>query len=151
MKHTSLPLHKLISCVHQPCRTWTFHIVQPPQHRGDKGHRDKERRKKILRLLPWHAGSLLIVPPGTPTISKDPACQGRRRKRCRFNSWVRKIPWRRAQQPTPVFLPGECHGQRSLVGYSLYGCKVKHDRSGLAQHGTRSHGTPITSLALVTL
>ena len=30
-----------------------------------------------------------------------------------FNSWVRKIPWRRAWQPTPVFLPGESHGQRS--------------------------------------
>ena len=30
--------------------------------------------------------------------------------------WVRKIPWRRAWQPTPVFLPGESHGQRSLVG-----------------------------------
>ena len=32
--------------------------------------------------------------------------------------WVGKIPWRRAWQPTPVFLPGESHGQRSLVGYS---------------------------------
>ena len=32
--------------------------------------------------------------------------------------WVRKIPWRRAWQPTPVFLPGEFHGQRSLVGCS---------------------------------
>ena len=31
--------------------------------------------------------------------------------------WVRKIPWRREWQSTPVFLPGECHGQRSLVGY----------------------------------
>ena len=31
--------------------------------------------------------------------------------------WVGKIPWRRAWQPTPVFLPGESHGQRSLVGY----------------------------------
>ena len=30
-----------------------------------------------------------------------------------------KIPWRRAWQPTPVFLPGESHGQRSLAGYSL--------------------------------
>ena len=38
-------------------------------------------------------------------------------------SWVRKIPWRRAQQPTPVFLPGEPHGQRSLVGYSPWGRK----------------------------
>ena len=35
-----------------------------------------------------------------------------------FNPWVRKIPQRRAWQPTPVFLPGESHGQRSLVGYS---------------------------------
>ena len=36
----------------------------------------------------------------------------------RFSPWVRKIPWRRAWQPTPVFLPGESHGQRSLAGYS---------------------------------
>ena len=39
-------------------------------------------------------------------------------KRCGFDPWVRKIPWRRAWQPTPVFLPGESRGQRSLVGYS---------------------------------
>ena len=36
----------------------------------------------------------------------------------RFNPWVGKIPWRRAWQPTPIFLPGESHGQRSLAGYS---------------------------------
>ena len=35
-----------------------------------------------------------------------------------FDLWVGKIPWRRARQPTPVFLPGESHGQRSLVSYS---------------------------------
>ena len=35
-----------------------------------------------------------------------------------LDPWVGKIPWRRAQQPTPVFLPGESHGHRSLVGYS---------------------------------
>ena len=39
------------------------------------------------------------------------------------HAWVRKIPWRRAWQPTPVFLPGESHRQRSLVGYSPWGCK----------------------------
>ena len=37
-------------------------------------------------------------------------------------SWVGKIPWRREQLPTPVFLPGESHGQRSLAGYSPWGC-----------------------------
>ena len=40
-----------------------------------------------------------------------------------FDPWVRKIPWRRRWQPTPVFLPGKSHGQRSLVGYSPWGCK----------------------------
>ena len=35
----------------------------------------------------------------------------------RFNPWLRKIPWRRAWQPTPVLLPGESHGQESLAGY----------------------------------
>ena len=37
-----------------------------------------------------------------------------------FNPWVRKIPWRRGWQPTPVFLPGESHGQKSLVGYTVH-------------------------------
>ena len=49
---------------------------------------------------------------------KEPACQCRRLKRHRFNPWAWKIPWNRAQQHTPVFLPGECHGQRSLAVYS---------------------------------
>ena len=40
------------------------------------------------------------------------------KQRHRFNPWVRKTPWRKKWHPTPVFLPGESHGQRSLVGYS---------------------------------
>ena len=40
-----------------------------------------------------------------------------------FNPWVRKIPWGREWQPTPVVLPGEFHGQRSLVGFSPLGHK----------------------------
>ena len=54
------------------------------------------------------------------SVSKESACQ------CRtpgFKSWVRKIPWRRKWQPTPVLLPGKSHGQRSLVGYSPWGRK----------------------------
>ena len=50
--------------------------------------------------------------------SEEPTCQYRRHKRCQFDPWVGKIPWSRAWQPTPVFLPGEPHGQRSLAGYS---------------------------------
>ena len=40
-----------------------------------------------------------------------------------FDPWVEKIPWRRKWQPTPVFLPGESHGWRSLMDYSPRGCK----------------------------
>ena len=47
---------------------------------------------------------------------------GRRHRRCRFDPWIGKIPWR-WKQPIPVFLPGKFHGQRSLVGYSPWGCK----------------------------
>ena len=49
---------------------------------------------------------------------KEPTCQCRRHERCRFNPWFRKIPWRRAWHPTPVFWPAESHGQGSLEGYS---------------------------------
>ena len=50
-------------------------------------------------------------------VVKKPACECRRHKRLRFDPWVMKIPWRRAWQPTPVFLSREPHGQRSLAGY----------------------------------
>jgi len=58
---------------------------------------------------------------------KESACQCRRHERCRFDPWVRKIPWRRAGQHTPVFLLGESHGQRSLVGCSPWGHKQSSD------------------------
>ena len=54
---------------------------------------------------------------------KTSACQCQRCKRPGFNPWIRKIPWRRKGQPTPVFLFGKFHGQRSLEGYSPCSCK----------------------------
>ena len=60
-----------------------------------------------------------LISEGFPggTSSKEPTCQYRRHKRRRFDPWVRKIPWRRKWQPTPVFLLGGSQGQRSLAGY----------------------------------
>ena len=52
---------------------------------------------------------------------KEPACQCRRhkrRERCWVDPWAGKIHWRRAWHSTPVFLPGETHGRRSLEGYN---------------------------------
>ena len=54
---------------------------------------------------------------------KKPACQFRRHRRRGFDPWVRKIPWSRKRQLTPVFMPEKTHGWRSLVGYSPWGCK----------------------------
>ena len=48
----------------------------------------------------------------------------RRHKRHGFDSWVRKIPWKRIWQPTQVFLPGESQEQRKLEGYSSWGHRV---------------------------
>ena len=63
---------------------------------------------KFFWLLYWSS-------PGS-TSDKEPACQcwRHRHKKCGFDPWVGKIPWRRARQPTPVFLPGKSHEQRSL-------------------------------------
>ena len=55
--------------------------------------------------------------------------------RPRFNPRVGKIPWRRKWQSTSEFLPGKSHRQRSLVGYSPWGCRVRHD------WGTDTHPT----------
>ena len=68
-----------------------------------------------LGLPRWHRG-------------KESTCQC---KRCGFNPWVKKIPWRRKLQPTPVFLPWKSHGQRSLVGYSPWDGTEAHRTYGL--------------------
>ena len=98
-------------------------------HCLDRGHESRycgaDRRGKT----PPHWWSLVSIccllgssfPGGTS--DKEPVSQCRRCRRLKFDSWVRKIPWRGAWQPTPIFLPGESQGQRSLVGYSLWGHK----------------------------
>ena len=86
------------------------------------------------KLLPW----IVFIPEGHKSIlpalsykgldtdnilpwwlsGKESTCQCRRHE---FNPWVGKTPWKREWLPTPVFLPGESHGQRSLMGYSPWG------------------------------
>ena len=53
-------------------------------------------------------------------VTKESTCQCRR---LRFIPWVGTIPWKRKWQPTPLFLPGQSYGQRSLVGSSPWGHK----------------------------
>ena len=60
--------------------------------------------------------------------SIEPRCQYERHKSPGFDAWVGKIPWRRAWRPTPIFLPGESQGQRSLLGRS------PKSQTGLSSH-----------------
>ena len=72
-----------------------------------------------LSLSWWHSG-------------RESACQCRKRG---FDPWSRKIPWNMEWQHTPVFLPGDSHRQRSLVGYSTWSCKrVGHDLATEQHH-----------------
>ena len=62
-------------------------------------------------------------------VVKNPPANAGEGERCRFDPWFGKMPWRRAQQPTPVFLPGDSHGQRSLAGHiqSMGSQRVRSD------------------------
>ena len=73
------------------------------------------RRKEIIKIRAE------TFPAGAS--GKEPTCQSRRRMRHQFDPWVRKIPWRKAWQPTPILLTGESHGQRNLAGYRPWGHK----------------------------
>ena len=68
----------------------------------------------------WRASQVALV------VMNPPADAGNV-MRLGFDPWVENIPWRRAWQPTPAFLPGESHGQRSLAGYSPCGHRVRRD------------------------
>ena len=69
------------------------------------------------------------------TSGKEPACQCRRHKRHGFHPWVGKIPWRRAWQPTPVFLPGDSPWTEEPDGLQSLGSQgVGHNWSNLASH-----------------
>ena len=70
--------------------------------------------KKSIKGIPLHKRASLVAQ------RQESACHC---KRLGFDLCVRKIPWRRKWLPTPVFWPRESHGQRSLQGYSLWGCK----------------------------
>ena len=81
-------------------------------------------------------------------IGEEPAWQCRRCKRCGFHPWFGKIPWRREWLPSAVFLPGEFHGQSSLVGYSSWGCQESDTTEWLHFHFSLScigegNGSPL--------
>ena len=73
------------------------------------------------------------------SVGKESACNAGDAGRCAFDPLAGTILWRRAWQPTPVSLPGESHGQRSLMGYSSWGCKESDKAERTEQPCTHAH------------
>ena len=92
---------------------------------------------KVSEFQLYHL-SLLGVSQVVLVVKNPPANAGNTRD-CGFNPWIRKIPWRRAWQSTQVFLPGESHGLRSLVGQSPWGRK-ESDTAEHAAHMALTRG-----------
>ena len=86
---------------------------------GLKDEPNKKKKKAQSMHKVWSKRKSLLVSifflgsPGGSLVKNPPTNAG-----CRFEPWARNIPWRRKWQPTPVFLPGKSHGQRSLADYS---------------------------------
>ena len=75
---------------------------------------DELNGKELRKIGDMYTG--MVFPGGLS--GKEPACKSRRHKRSGLDPWMGTVPWRKTWLPTPVFLPGEFHGQRSLAGYS---------------------------------
>ena len=71
----------------------------------------------------FHEASITLIPKLTRTLQEN-----------KIKDQHHSVPWRRKWQPTPVFLSGEVHGQRSLVTYSPRGCKVSDTAKVLSEH-----------------
>ena len=72
-----------------------------------------------------------------------------RYKRCGFDPWVEKIPWRRKWQPTKVFLPGKSRGQRSVAVYSPW-CRKQSDTTEVTYHACKPRGKGSINLQIYT-
>ena len=103
------PLEKGMA-THSSVLAWRIPTEEPGGHspwRGKELDTTKHSTNTMYKGFGWLRGQRIRLQCGRPG----------------FDPWVRKTPWRREWLPTPVFLPGEFHGQRSLVGYNSWGHK----------------------------
>ena len=117
------PLEKGMA-THSSILAWRIPRMEEPGRLQSMGCKELDTTK-LLTLFYTHTHTYIHMHTHKYVLSwwlsgEEPVCQCRR---CRFDPWIRNIPWRRKWHPTPVLLPGESHGQRSLVGCSPWGCK----------------------------
>ena len=121
-----LLFRQLLSCVQLFVTPWTVAHQPPPSIGFSKqeywGGLPFPSSCSLVGNLFFYLLLSIYLIYGLPRwlCGKEYSCQGRRQ---RFDPWFGKIPRRRKWHPAPVFLPGEFHGQRRLVGYSPWGHK----------------------------
>ena len=101
------PLEKEMA-THSSTLAWRIPLGRSLVGYSRWGRKESDTTERPHSLTPWWLNG------------KESTCQCGRHG---FDLWVRKIPWRRKWQPTPVFLPGKSHRERHLVGYSSWGRK----------------------------
>ena len=80
------------------------------------------------RVFQLRYSQVALMVKNPPINGKEPAYKCRRHKRCRFDPWIGKIPWRRTWQPTPVFFPGESPWTEEPGGLQSLGSqRVRHE------------------------
>ena len=111
-----------------------------------RGNKALRQRALGVAEKKWQTGSqvsrletrclvMAVLPNHYSLVKTHNHRQCRRPKRYGFDPWVRKTPWSKEWQPTPIFLPGKFEGQRSLVGCSSWGRRVRHNYT----HGHSLH------------
>ena len=119
-KNTRVGCHSLLQGIFptQGSRLRLLHCRQILYHLSHQGILAYWLGSKLKTKKKFHIKREFNLNTGIVLLSGFPGVSTVICRRPQFNPWVRKIPWRREWLPTPVFLPGESHEQRSLAGYS---------------------------------
>ena len=123
----------LLNNVNQPCVYMCLLPLEAPTHPRPIPLGHHERRAEVLVLCPSQLPTELSPLHVVLYVDGLPWWPGRERiclqcGRCGLDPWVGKMPWRRAWQPTPVFLLGKSYGQRSLAGLQSMGVAKSQTR-----------------------
>ena len=129
---TSLHLLSLFPSVWETEKCITWYITVSLDSQMDQWKITNYHGRTIYKNCLFKYMSTMPTGQGFPGSS-----EGKESGRHGFDSWVRKIPWRRARRPTPVFLPGESHGQSSL-GYKSMGSQRLTEPTNTHTHAYRS-------------
>ena len=127
---------------------WSLLVIRHPHHsHRENSQEQKSKLNSSVMNLHTRVGDISPCSKGNSQSyrskiglpgwlsGKECACQCRKLRRWGFDPWIRKIPWRSKWEPSPIFLPGKSHGQKSQEGYSPWGLKESDNTEWLNTSG----------------